>query len=76
MISEEDRRTLEELQAELKRVRGELDSKNDELAELKTVADTSKTELAEAKVQKKTRFLRCERSWTQQKRSPTKLGGN
>ena len=56
-MSEEDRRTLEELQAKLKRVGSELDSNNDELAELKTVADTAKTELAEAKVQKEATLL-------------------
>ena len=39
---------MEELQAELERVRGELQHKNEEVAELKTAADSAKTELAEA----------------------------
>ena len=57
VMSEGDHRKMEELQAELERVCGELDSKNDELAELKTVTDTAKTELTETKVRTEATLL-------------------
>ena len=62
------RRTMEELQGELKRVRNELQMKNKELDELKTATDAARTELAETTVRNEAALLATQEELREAKR--------